>query len=302
MTLRLFLLFWLLALKVNGQAYSNSNFGASTSLFFNFGTHQQSIGINLRGYYTDHFYQINLGQSITWNLKSFGSRQKFWETRSSAGLILMAGKPESVVDFELDGLNHQRKTNYGIGFNYLFYYDNVQTSQFSGGWGLYLKNTSIKFENDVFGGQARDRFRTGHLTINYKTDNFKYVAGLYLWTGETRNSIWQRIPMENCPSGFRLLEDTPFGKTSHGIAYGGIHMRLPYGNSAHLRLGVDSEGIRHAFQNRLVHDLLFLPKSIERNTPHYPMLDEHGCAVFDKKDARKPSLFMQFGLNDNWGN
>lgn len=65
---------------------------------------------------------------------------------------------------------------------------------------------------------------------------------------------------------------------------------------------MDSESIRHGFQNRLIHDLIFLPKKVERTTPHYPRLDQYGCPVFDKESIRPNKLFLQWGINDNWAN
>lgn len=285
-----------------GQQFSSSKFGGTVGLFFTMGTHKHSYGINLKAYYADYFYQLNVGNSFTWNAYSFGSRKKFFESRTSVGALLLADKRKETIDFELDGLNHQTQANYGIGYNYLIYWDNAKTSQLSGGWSMHIKNFSMKFENDVFGGQAKDRFRTGHLTASYLYNQFKWTLGLSMWTGETAGSNWVKMPMDNCPSGFRYLDELPFGKTSHGILYGGMTTSLPYGNTAHFRVGVDSENVRHFFQNRLTHDLILLPKSIERNTPHYPRLDQYGCPTFEKDSVRKDRFYMQFGLNDNWGN
>lgn len=299
---KIILLFSFIYSVAHGQSFTSSHFGGSVGLLFNMGRHQRSIGISVKGYYTDYFYQVNLGSTFTFNGLNYGDRKNFIESRTYGGLALLAGPRNVARDFEFDGLNHQTNYSYGIAYNYLIYWDNANTTQLSGGWGLHIKNVSLRFENDVFGGQAKDRFRTGHLVASYKTENFKFTTGLYIWTGETKGSTWVHQSMDKCPSGYRLLEDLPYGKTSHGIVYGGVLFNLPYGNNVHLRLGVDSENIRHAFQNRLTHDLLLFPKKMKRNTPHYPRLDENGCATFDKNDVRKDKLFMQFGLNDNWGN
>jgi hypothetical protein len=285
-----------------GQTFSNERFGASLGLIVNLGTHINRVGVSVNTYYTDYFYQLNAGSIFTFNLNGFGGRKKFWESRSSLGLMLLGGKHEITPDFQLDGLMHNTSYNYGVGYNYLWYYDNAGTSQLSGGWSAHIKNFSILFENDVFGGQAKDRFRTGHLTLNYRYDLFKYTLGLYIWTGETKNSIWQKVPLDKCPSGFRILEDLPYGRTSHGIVYGGASYNLGYGQIANARIGIDSEQIRHGFQNRFIHDLIFLPPNVERNTPHYPRLDENGCAVFEKDSVRKDRFYFQLGLNENWSN
>lgn len=297
--MRTVLIFFLLCSPVIfGQSFTSSRFGASLGLTVQLGSHVRAVGITVRGYYHDHFYQVNVGNCITWNALSYGNRRSFWENRASLGLVLLAGKHDAPIDFDLDGLNHQTTYNYGVSYNYLIYTDNAGTSQLSGGWGLHLKAFSIRFENDVFGGQARDRFRTGHLWASYRMEQFKLHAGLYIWTGETRGSTWIREPGEKMPSGYRSLESLPYGKTSHGVLYGGVQVRMPYGNVAHLKVGDDSEHIRHAFQNRFTHDLVLLPKSMERNTPHYPRLDENGLPVFEKSKVRKDRFFLQFGMNE----
>lgn len=268
----------------------------------NVGTHNNSIGININTFYQDKFFQINNGATFHLYHKNIGQRKKFREARLHTGLVLLGGKKGNEIDFLFDGLNHQTPFNYGLGYNYLWYFDNTGTSQLSGGWSIHAKKLSFYLENDVFGGQGKDRFRTAHFQLAVKTKEYRISAGLNLWTGETKESKWEKVSFDKCPSGFRLLEETPYGRTSHGILYGGITYRLPYQQQMHFKVGIDSENIRHAVQNRLIHDLIFLPEKIERKTPHYPRLDDHGCAIFDKSQVRRSALFLQFGANDHWSN
>jgi hypothetical protein len=294
----LLLLSGTISISAQSLRFDRPNAGVQTGLVVNIGTHELAFGVLLKGYIGFDYAQLNLGNTFSWKFYSLGNRKRFYENRAYAGAVLMVGKNNSFVDFELDGLNHQTKKDIGVAFNYLIYTDNAGTSQFSGGWGLHLKNLSIRFENDVFGGQSKDRFRTGILSFSYRREWFKATAGMYIWTGETRGSHWERIASDKMPSGYRSLEDLPYGRTSHGIFYGGVQFLMPYGMIAHLRIGADSEHFRHFFQNRLMHDLMFLPKKIERNTPHYPRLDEDGCPVFEKEFVRKTKYYLQFGIND----
>lgn len=287
---------------VHGQSYWRTHTGASLGIVFNVGTHVNSIGLNAKAFYTDYFFQANIGTTFYLHERSYGQRAHFWESRNYFGLMLLAGKKERTIDFQLDGLNHQTQFNYAVGFNYLIYKDNAGTSQLSGGFGLHIKNFSLYHENDVFGGQANDRFRTGHLYASYQYNEFKFGTGINIWTGETRDSRWEKIHLDKCPNGFRILEDLPYGKTSHGIFYGTIAYQLPYTQTTSLRIGIDSEQIRHGFQNRFAHDLIFLPKRMKRTTPHYPRLDEHGCPVFYRENVRKNQLFLEWSANENWSN
>ena len=299
MVLRLIFLF-LLPVMINAQTFQNNVFGGSVGLVLNTGTTINSIGIKLNGYYSQYIYQFNAGTELRFNLSSYGKRKNFFESRNGIGLVLLAGPKEHNADFELSELHHNTNSLYGLGYNYIWYTDNVGTSQRSGGFGLHLNNLSILIENDVFAGQSKDRFRTGALTLTYLYGDFKFALGNVIWTGETAGSAWQRIPLDNCPSGFRILEDLPYGKTSHGVIYGSLSYSLPYGQVSRFRIGIDSEQIRHSIQNRLIHDLIFLPSKVQRNTPHYPRLDNEGCPVFYKNEIRKNRLFLQLGANDTW--
>ncbi len=302
MKIKLLLISFLIGTSGLTQFVSEPRMGVNASLILNFGSHVNSIGVNLKAYYQDYFFQLNTGSSITRNITSYGSRKHFWESRSVLGLILLGGERSNTIDFQLDGLNHQSPYNYGVGYNYLWYYDNAGTSQLSGGWSLHLKKFALYMENDVFGGQAKDRYRSGHFAVNYRYEDFKFGTGFYIWTGETDGAVWERIPSIDCPYGFKILEDNPFGKTSHGILYSSVFYNGPYGQNVFLKLGVDDENIRNFVQNRLIHDLIWLPKGIERKTPHYPRLDSLGCPVFFKEEARKPKVYFQTGSGDNWSN
>lgn len=292
----------LLSSSIKAQSYVSEHFGGSVGVSINMGTHINSIGLNLKGYYTDYFYQVNAGTTINFSTKGFGSRTNFWDSRTSLGLVLLAGKKEQTPNLMLDGLNHQTNYNLGLGYNYLWYLDQAGTSQNSGGFGIHVKSLSLYHENDVFGGQGKDRFRTGHLFAAYRYKEWQFGAGINLWTGETANSRWEKIILEDCPNGFRILEDLPYGKTSHGLLYGSVTRFYPYNQSASLRIGIDSEHVRHAVQNRLIHDLILIPKAIKRTTPHYPRLDSHGCPAFYKEDVRPNLFLLQLSANENWAN
>jgi len=295
-----FFWFLLLAFPSRAQIFKAPETGWSAGISLQFGTHINGIGIQFNTYFTDRFYQLNFGEQLMFQLSDIGQRKHFFNSRTSTGLVLLAGKKSTQRDFQLNGLSHNTNYNYGLGYNYLWYLDNVGSSQRSGGWGLHLKKTSILFENDIFGGQGKDRFRTGHLAITYRDSLWKFNAGFSIWTGETAGTDWQKISFEGCPNGYRSLEDKSFGKTSHGIAYVGFD--YGFGNFQWLsyKIGVDSEKLRHQLQNRFMHDLIWLPKSLPRNTPHYPMLDKNGCPVFNKTEARKSELFFQGSINSGW--
>ncbi len=286
--------------KISAQAIQEENWGVKAGLVVNLGSHVNQIGVSVNAYGTYAFGQLNLGNSTTFSFSNLAKRKKFWENRITLGAMILGGKRDNESDFIWGGLHHQTRYQNAIGYNYLWYKDNRQSSQKSGGWTLQLSDFQLFFENDIFAGFGRDKFRTGHLQLAYRYDDFVFNTGIQLWTGETRGSRWEKTNLDKCPSGFRILEDLPYGRTSHGIFYVGANYKLPYENFASARIGFDSEQVRHAFQNRLSHDLLLLPKKVERKTPHYPRLNEDGCPVFFKDDIRKTRFYSQLGLNNIW--
>lgn len=299
----LFGLILLFSFPLHGQNYLRDHFGLSAGIALNFGSHINGIGLKFNGYYTDYFYQINAGQQVNFYFQHIGTRKKFIESKSNLGLVFIFGKENNPIDIELDGLNHQTKHDFGLGYNYIFYRDNAGTSQNSGGFAFHFKNLSLYHENDFFAGQAKDRFRTAHFYLSWKEDTYKVGSGVYIWTGETSGAIRSRIQTKESPHGFKILEDLPYGKTSHGIAYASALFSLPYTQTIHLRLGVDGERIRHIIQNKIAHDIAFIPglsQKMKRTTPHYPMLNEEGCPVFDIENRRKNNFFFSFGANKSW--
>jgi hypothetical protein len=293
---------YVLTFQSDAQTMSSNSFGFAGGLLLRIGNKVNSVGLFAKGYYTHEFFQVNIGSTFRFNFTSYGKRNHFWENRCYVGGVILGGKRDNSIDFQLDGLAHQTMFRHGVAYNYIWYFDNIGTSQLSGGWGIHVNKLAVYFENDVFGGQAKDRFRTAHLLAALRFQQYKVETGLYLWTGETQGAIWQESKLKSCPNGFKDLRNLPFGKTSHGILYGGIRYDLGYGQNATVRVGVDSEHIRHAVQNRLIHDLIFLPSRFPRNTPHYPRLDQNGFPVFEREYVRKNVYYFQGGFNEDWAN
>ena len=126
--------------------YNKPNAGVQAGLVLDIGSHEFAVGLQLKGFIGFDYAQLNLGNTFYWKFYSLGNRKMFFENRAYVGGVLMVGKKGSVVDFELDGLNHQTTRNFGIAFNYLIYTDNAGTSQLSGAFGMHIKNFSIRFE------------------------------------------------------------------------------------------------------------------------------------------------------------
>ena len=294
---KLFFIFIFLISTGYSQVFQSENFGVKIGLQVQVGTHIDRIGLILQGYYTDYFYQINAGSSIQYSFKGYGGTRNFWSSRTNAGAILLAGKRQTIPQFNLDGLNHNTAYNLGLGYNYLWYRNNAGTSQNSGGWSAHVKEFSLYLENDIFAGQGRDRFRTGNLILMYHQENFAIKYGVEMWTGETRSAKIIKDAKIDCRGGYKKLDALPFGKTSSGNMFIGIDALFPYGNVAYFSVGLDSENVRDFFQNKIVHNSPFAKDTKGEHLPIYPMLDSNGFAVFNSQNKRKDKPYLQIGYN-----
>jgi hypothetical protein len=279
------------------QLIQEDHWGLQVGLTANFGTHINQFGIKVQGYYTQEFVQINAGNHFLINASNLANRQDYIENRINVGAVLLAGKRNSVPTFIFDGLNHQTQYSYGFGYNYLWYLDNTDTYQVSGGFGFHIKQFSLLIENDIFSGNGRDRFRTSFTQLNYHNEMINFKFNTQLWTGETWGTELKNLEDKPYQVGYKDLRSTLYGKNSHGILSIGVDYYLFYGNSLSASIGIDSERIRHGLQNRFMHDKPFIPKRWRKPNVNYPMLDKFGLPIHNKEQARKTNFFFQFGLN-----
>ena len=281
----------------NAQRWSWSNWGLQVGISANFGTHVNQMGLKIQGYYTYKFFQVNAGNHIRFNTTNLGRRENFVTQRINTGIVFMGGKRNINPQLILDGLNHQSKYQYAIAYNYLWYFDNIGTSQNSGGFGFHVQQFSLLIENDIFAGTGHDRFRTSYLGIMYHNDLYNISLNTKLWTGETRGTLLQNTTDSLYMKGFKDLRDTPFGRTSHGIISVGFDYQIIYGNVVSAMAGIDSERIRNALQNDFMHNQVFFPKGWRRYNTIYPMLDAIGLPVHNKKDIAPAKPLIQLGIN-----
>jgi hypothetical protein len=280
-----------------GQYWSDDNWGVQLGLSAQFGTHIQQIGIKLQAFYTQSFIQLNTGYLIHFNNLNLGARSNYLESRINIGAVLLGGKRDAIPTFILDGLNHQTAYRYGWGYNYLWYIDQAGTSQRSGGMAFHLAQWSLLLENDFYGGQGKDRFRTSHAQLNYHTENVNFSINTHLWTGETGGV--RRQENGKYSAQYKDISSNHLGKTSHGIAHVGIDYHFIFGNVLSLDAGYDHERIRHILQNRLMHDKKFVPQKIRKVNPHYPMLDVNGEPSLNGEDVKPGKIMLQIGSNRN---
>ena len=256
------------------------NFGGTIGMSLTFGTQVNRIGIIAKGFATYRQFQLNGQTTNFWNIRTFGIQDGGLETQNSVGMIYGFGE-NATDDFiaMIDILGNQTGQQNHIGYAYNFYNDVHQMNQKTGTISIQLNRLTFITENDAFSFIPHDRYRTAGATFRYRMDEFTYLAlQMTLWTGDpfymTVQPIYDDYPN---PSGYEDMSGARFTDNSHGILAAQIIRLLPYHQQVSMNVGIDAEQVRHVLQNRLIHDLPFIPKGWNPpRQPHIPMVAEDG--------------------------
>ena len=270
--------------------------GGQISLLIQVGSHQRAIGVEFNGFAQYQFIQLNGASSFQFYNLGLGNRRNFLENRTALGLVGFFGPKNQSIDWQLASWTKQSANDYAISYSSIWYFDTKKTSQRTGAFGLQIKKMSFYHENDAFAGIATDRYRTGDLLIQWSDSLVKIGLGLQIWTGET-TGVPKQFKPEKYSKPFKDISSLPFGKTSHGIVFSQFQYRTFYNQTLSAEMGIDSEEVRHIFQNRIFHDLPFLPKKYQNQTPHYPRLNNEGFPVFSKNESKIDRFYFSLGSN-----
>lgn len=290
--------FFLLALFVfNDLRSQNPAFGRLAiqgQLTLQIGTPINAIGFKTQLHWVQDYFELGCGVQSKFYVSGLGPRGLFFENRLQLDAKLVWGKEQYRNPLFMHSLFNQSNKAYSLSYAYFWYWDTRHTSQRSGAWAMQLGRTFVYFENDLFAGQGRDRFRTGTLQLMYMDSLNLWSLNTRIWTGETRGAAV--IEAESYPSyrGYKDLSKSLYGTSSHGILSLSYYRALsiqPIG----LELGIDHELVRHFFQNKLVHDFPYIVKKNPDRNRHLPMLDTKGLPYIDssKQNLRKPRLVFQ---------
>jgi hypothetical protein len=297
--------FILLTLGMN-YCFSQSskfNFGGTAGLTFTFGTQVNRIGLTAKGFAVYNQLQLNTSASIFHNFRTFGIKKGGWEHQESIGAIFGFGESElENFDALIEILGNQTKRKNSIGYAYNFYTDENRMNQKTATISIQLNRLFFLTENDAFSFFANDRYRTAAATFRYRIDELTYFSiQSTLWTGDpfyqTIQPIYRNYPN---PSGYEDMTGSRFTENSHGILAAQIIRLLPYQQQISMNIGIDAEQVRHTLQNRFIHDLPFIPKSLNPpRQPHIPMVASDGKPyLYQAGQTIRPSRFW-FNLNMN---
>lgn len=304
MVMRWTLLLLLIYLNIHTDvAAQQVNLGGTLGLSMTFGTTVNRIGFIAKGFATFNQLQLNAQTVHLYNFQNFGIAEKGLETQNSIGLLYgFGGKQAEDFSSLLNILDNQTGYKNHIGFAFNSYHDVHRMNQKTGTIAINLNRLLFVTENDAFSFIPQDRYRTAGASFRYQIDEYTYVAlQTTLWTGDpfytTIRPIYDNYPS---PSGYEDMTGARFSYNSHGILAAQIIRLLPYQQQVSSNIGIDAEQVRHFIQNRLIHDLPFLPKRWHiKRQPHIPMVAADGQPYLFQQDQtiRSPRFWGNINVN-----
>ena len=262
--------------------------------------------------------QPNLQAACHYNFESLGSKKKGWEGHVQVGLSGTWGRRDSLVDIHpfINAISNQTARPNSIGYAYIWYFDQMKTTQRSGAFGFQIKDFRFYFENDFLGFQSLDKYRSGGIALYYRVGNWQFGLKHIAYTGDpyAKNAPWLEDGVFPSRSGYIDMTEAPYGNRSMGVlaatvdyrmplrAIWGWETKVPLEQYFGMELGVDAEQIRNFFQNRLIHDSKLLPLNWGKvKNPHIPMVCKDGCpyTYHEGQVIRKALPYFQFNMNNS---
>ncbi len=278
-----------------------AHFGGSIGLVAAFGNRFDKMGICLHGYYVNESIQLNADLRFYGNIRNLGPLGFYPEGFASLGIVYGFGKKDTTFESRiLSNVSNQTGWTSSVGYSQNLYFNQIGTTQRTGTFSLQFRKFSLVTENDILARSYYDRFRTGAMVVQYAISNNTQIAlNCTMWTGQMEH----RCADPDYPYAYGYMDTTGsrFAEYSHGLLSLQAKTILPYFDyQGQANIGVDAEQVRNAVQNRVIHDLIFLPKKwrSSRNC-HMPMLDENGNQYLYKpgQKIRKPAAYYNLFLN-----
>lgn len=282
---------------VSQPYYRNKHLGLNLGLVSSFGTHFQRFGLSLQGYYVYNFAQVNAEIRLYDNFKNLGPPGEYAEMAATLGLVLAYGHKHSSYNRFLSPVSNQTRYNNSVGYSYTCWFNRIGTKQQTGIIALQFGHFSIISENDLFARPLLDRFRTGAILLQYQHRNLQYGLNCTMWTGQMGRQVKGN---PHYPNGYIDTTGGRYTHYSHGLLSAQVKYADAYGQFYQGNAGIDAEQVRNAVQNRLIHDLVFIPRKWYTPTnSHIPMLDTAGDQYLYKpgQKIKKPKPYINFNTS-----
>ncbi len=281
--------------------YRDQYIGLNAGLNISLGTHFQRVGVVLNAAYVNDHFQANAETRFYFSVRSLGPQKKHRECVTSLGILYGYGKQNSWYNPFYNSVSNQTGYKYAVGYSYNAYWNKIKTSQRTGIVALQFDRITIVSENDLLAPPSLDKFRTAGFLIQYQQDSLIQAAiNLSMWTGK----MGFQTPSADPHFRFGCYMDTVgsiYPNYSHGLMSGQFKYYLGYGQNAQANIGIDAEQVRNVVQNKIIHDMRFLPKSwIKHKNCHIPMLDETGnqYLYLEEQKIRPAKFYFNVGGNE----
>ena len=282
------------------------NIGGTIGLSATFGTKVNRIGLVIGGFIAVEHLQINSSFNRFYCYNSYGPDLPRKESQFNLGVTGSFGPEVATTEDYIffSPVSNFTGKKHSVSYVYKIYKDNISTSQNSGVIGFQTGNIQFYSENDLFIFKGSDKYRTGAISLNYQYQNTQVGISCLLWTADNTDKKKIKVPpgesAYNSKHGYYDLSQTKHGRYSQGILALHAAYDLPYSQTISVDAGIDAEQVRHVLQNKILHDMPFVPdKWIKAINPHFPMLDTEGNPFLDKENQkiRKPLFFGATSLN-----
>ncbi len=304
-----FIIFLIFLLKFSSAAQSlpsGLELGGRAGIVYSWGMPVNRIGIMAGGFVLNNHAQVNGEIRYHFNYSSFGPQRSSKEWIFSLGATGAFGPDIPTEKGFIFPFFNQTKKKYSLSYSVQFYRDNMVTSQSSGTIGFQVGKFYFYTENDLFANKIGvDKFRTGGFFIGYRHRDWLWTIHSAFWHGDSMDMEARFVMDSEYPArwGYKDLSKAVYGNYSHGILGVQVYKMLPFQQVLTIGAGVDAEQVRNVIQNRIIHDMYFIPEkwTTVRNV-HFPMLDSEGKPFLYDPDQkiRPPRPYFQFSVNGNY--
>lgn len=279
------LFFYLLPVNAFAQFYSSSKVGVNISVIASFGTHFQRFGVVLQGYGVHDKMQFNASLRLYHNYKNLGPKNAYNELNTSMGVLFAYGDLTNELNRFVSSISNQTNYKNAIAYSYNLWFNKNKTSQATGTLALYFNKFAIISENDALAKKYLDRFRTGAILIQYQHQQFQYAISSTMWTGKLGSGVRDDASFKG--AGYLNLDNHIYGNLSHGLLSTKVSYVDEFYQVYQVNAGIDADQVRNVLQNKLMHDMPFVPKKWNKAVNlHFPMIDENGNQYLYKENQK----------------
>lgn len=301
---KMFLIIFIFFTSLNSfsqeNIYHDKYFGVNLGVNLAFGTHVQRLGVVCNAYYVNDHFQANVEARFYFSLKNLGPKKKYFEAVTSLGVLYGYDVSRGYYNPFLNSVSNQTRYRSSVAYSYNAYWNKIKTIQQTGCIALQFDKITFITENDILARKTLDRFRTGAFLLQFQNDSlFQAAINCSMWTGQMGNR--QSITHPNIyPQCYMDTVGGRYTNYSHGLLSAQVKYHIGYSQTIQANVGIDSEKVRNAVQNKVIHDMKFLPKKLIKNKNcHIPMLDDKGNQFLYLEGQKIKSAKFYFNLGSN---